>query len=106
MDYIPVKNKKFESRINENGITQILIPRDGILDKLVRIFKKTPTVFTVDLDKFGAYTWQLIDDKSDIHTIGNALKGKFGDEIEPVYIRTGQFMNLLKNNNLISFKKL
>lgn len=105
MNYVPVKSRSVEYSTTPEGLVQIYIPRNGRLDRLVRIFKKTPSVFTVDLDKFGTTTWELIDGTRTIYDIGVALKKQFGDDIEPVYVRTGQFMNLLKNNKLVSFIK-
>ena len=104
MDFVPIKNHRYHSHTTEDGKAQIYIPRNSYIDRLVRKFKETPEYFRVDLDHFGSFTWHQIDGEKNIYEIGNALKEEFGEEIEPVYIRTGQFINLLRNNKLVTFK--
>lgn len=105
LDFIPQKNEKFEFLVKEDNLVQIIIQRQNPLDKMVRIFKKTPTEFKVDLDEFGSYAYLNIDGKKNIYEIGNLLLEHFGESIEPAHLRLGSFMNLLKNNNFIYFKK-
>ncbi len=108
LDFVPIKSEseKFIFTKNENDLTTIIMKRNSPLDKFVRKFiKKTPETFTVDLDKFGSFIFEAIDGQKNIHTIGLEVKEQFGEDAEPLYERLGAFMNLLKNNNFIYFKK-
>ena len=104
LDFVPVKNEKFEWLTTENGLVQIIIQRNGILDRIIRIFKKTPLTFRTDLDEYGTFVWLHIDGKRDIYEIGKLMSTNFDEDTEQTYIRIGQFMNLLKNNNFIYFQ--
>ncbi len=108
LDFVPVKNEseKFSFVKNEKELITIVMKRNNPMDKFVRKFiKKTPETFKVDLDEFGTFVLESIDGNKDIFTIGKEVKEKFGEDAEPLYERLGAFMNLLKNNNFIYFKK-
>lgn len=98
---IPLKNEKFEWKINDEGLVQIIIPRNGILDRIVRVFFKTPEVMRIDLDKYGSCVWNSIDGKRNVEEIGRILKEEFGNEIEPLYQRLATYINILRNNKFI-----
>ncbi|MBB6214199.1 hypothetical protein HNQ80_000268 [Anaerosolibacter carboniphilus] len=105
LELVPKKSKKIQWIELENGNVQIIIPRDGILDKIVRAFFKTPEVMRIDLDKYGSCIWKAIDDKKNIEAVGQILKREFGDEIEPFYQRFGTYINILRNNHFITLEK-
>lgn len=90
----------------EDGLVQIVIPREGILDKIVRMFFKTPKAMKIDLDELGSCVWREIDGKKDIEEIGNIMKNEFGENAEPVYERLGTYINLLRNNKFITLEKV
>ncbi|MFV9511780.1 PqqD family protein [Tepidibacillus sp. LV47] len=105
LELVPKKTSKYESIITEDGVVQIIIPRNRLLDRIVRMFKNTPKVMRIDLDKIGTYIWKQIDGKRDIQEIGRLLKLEFGDEIEPLYERLITYMNILRNNKFIILEK-
>lgn len=100
---IPVKNN---SRIREkkhNGLIEIILPRDGFMDRLVRLIKDTPELMRIQLDDRGSYVWQAIDGSRTIEEIGYLLETEFGEKVEPVYERLAIFLQILRNNGFISF---
>ncbi len=108
LDFVPIKSKntKYESIKNNDNLITIKIHRNGLVDRFVRKFiKKTPLTFDVQLDEFGSYIYDIIDDNKNIYELGILVKEHFGDDAEPLYERLGAFMNLLKNNNFIYFEK-
>lgn len=102
---IPKRVEKFRWTVEENGNVQILIDRNGPLDKVVRLFFKTPEVMRIDLDKYGSCIWKAIDGSRDIEAVGEILRNEFGNEIEPFMQRFGTYINILRNNNFIQLEK-
>ena len=47
----------------------------------------------------------MIDGKANIMEIGNKLKEQYGDEVEPLYERLSQFIQILYNNDIVKLKK-
>ncbi len=103
LDFIPAHTEKHNWVKLETGIVQIQIERNTWLDRLVRVFAKTPKQMKIDLDEYGSKVWLEIDGKTDVHNIGKKLKESFGEEIEPLYPRLAQYINILKNNKFITF---
>lgn len=105
LELIPIKTEQYKAIKTETGITQILVPRNGMLDRIVRVFKKTPEVMKIDLDEYGTFVWNLIDGKRNIKEIGEQLNLEFGDEVEPLYERLVIYINILRNNKFITLSK-
>ena len=106
LDLIPIRSEKYAWEENKEGIVRIIIPRDKILDKIVRAFFKTPTSMKIDLDSYGSSVWKTIDGYRNVGEIGNLMKKEFGDDIEPLYERLGTYLNLLRNNKFITLEKV
>ncbi|RKD21968.1 Coenzyme PQQ synthesis protein D (PqqD) [Caminicella sporogenes DSM 14501] len=105
LELIPVIKEGQDWKIKEDGLVQILIPRNGLIDKLVRMFVKTPKIMKIDLDEVGSCVWKAIDGKRNIAEIGNILKEEFGEKVEPLYERLGTYINILRNNKFITLEK-
>lgn len=106
LELVPKKIQNYKWEVNEDGLVKIIIPREGILDKIVRFFFKTPKEMKIDLDEQGSSVWKLIDGKNNIEDIGSSLKDEFGKKAEPVYERLGTYINILRNNNFIILDKV
>ncbi len=106
LELVPVIKKSQEWKLNEEGLVQIIIPRDGILDRIVRKFVKTPKVMKIDLDELGSFVWKLIDGKRNIEEIGQIVESEFGEKVEPLYDRLGTYINILRNNKFITLEKV
>ncbi|MDK2919061.1 MAG: hypothetical protein PWQ37_1794 [Candidatus Petromonas sp.] len=106
LELVPVKKESQEWKINEEGLVQIIIPRDGVLDKIVRVFFKTPKVMKIDLDELGSFVWESIDGKKNVREIAQLIKDEFGEKAEPLYERLGTYINILRNNKFITLKKV
>ncbi len=103
---IPKKNSKIYWVTTEQGFVQIIIPRNGIFEKILRPFLKIPKVMRIDLDDMGTHIWNAIDDKRNIDEISKMLKEEFGHKAEPLYERLGKFIVILKNNKFITFENM
>jgi hypothetical protein len=62
--------------------------------------------YSVKLDKIGSFVWQHIDGKLSFGEIAIMMTKEFGESIEPVNDRLGQFINSLRRYEFISFVNL
>jgi len=102
---VPEKNDTISWKETEDGLVQIVIHRNSILDRVVRVLYKTPETMKVDLDKIGSCVWNSIDSQRNMEQIGLILTEEFGNDVNPVYNRLAEFINLLRNNKFIKLKK-
>lgn len=105
LELIPQKNPDQQWETTPEGTAQLIIPRDGLMERIVRRVFKTPEVMRIDLDAYGTCVWTAIDGERTIADIGNALTAQFGEDIEPLYERLGTYMNILRNNKFIQLEK-
>lgn len=103
LDYIPSKSEKVDWRKTDEGLTQIIIYRNSLLDKIVRKLFFTPDKYIVDLDRLGSLVWDSIDGKKSVYEISKIVKNEFGEDAEPLYERLIEYMIILKNNKFIKF---
>lgn len=101
LDLVPKKSGKIQWQQREEGLVRLIVPRDSLLDRIVRKLFFTPESFKIDLDKLGSFIWKQIDGQKTIYEIGQLLKDEFKDEAEPLYERLIKYMNILKNNKFI-----
>jgi hypothetical protein len=106
LQLVPFKNKDQKWIINDNGMVQIIVMRDGLLERAVRMFFKTPKEMKIDLDAQGSCVWKGIDNHRNIEEIGKLLIKEFGDKAEPLYQRLGTYINLLRNNKFIELEEV
>ncbi len=85
----------------------IFVPkiRGRLLSRLLRQRLKEP-YHKIDLDEFGSVVWQSCDGDTSVRAIGEILRQRFGDTIEPLYDRLSLFLEKLKQNNLIRYSNL
>ena len=101
LDYIPLKSEKIDWRKRDDGLTQLIIYRDSLLDKIMRKLFFTPDKYVVDLDSLGSFVWHSIDGKKSVYEISKLVKDEFGEAAEPLYDRLIEYMIILKNNKFI-----
>ncbi|HHY83379.1 MAG TPA: PqqD family protein [Clostridiales bacterium] len=100
--------KKKQSRFSENiynGCVEIIVPRDGLIDRMVRLFYKTPEVMHIHLDDRGSFVWQAIDGSRTIRDIGTMVEAEFGERAAPLYERLIIFLYTLKKNGFITLSR-
>jgi glutathionyl-hydroquinone reductase len=103
LDLVPKKSSKVKCEQREEELIRLIVPRDSLVDRIVRKLFFTPDAFKIDLDDIGSFVWRQIDGQKTIYEIGQQLKEEFKEEAEPLYERLVQFMNILKNNKFIEF---
>ena len=85
--YVVIKKPKFKNLF----LKKYLIPR-----------LKRPEYY-VKLDKVGSFIWKNIDGKLSFGEISEKMTIEFGQSVEPVDDRLGQFINSLRRYDFIRF---
>lgn len=106
LEFIPVRKDKIKTKKREDHRVDLIVPRDGWLDTLVRKIAKTPERKVISLDDLGSGVWRLIDNKRNIGEIALIIKEEYGEKADPLYKRLLNFIRILKNNNFIEFKRV
>lgn len=104
LELIPIRYKEQEW-LEKDGLVQIIIPRNGIIEKMVRPIFKTPKTMKIDLDKLGSCVWKSIDGTRTVGDIGDIVRAEFREDAEPVYERLATYINILRNNKFITLEK-
>lgn len=100
----PVRLYDVEERNDAPECVRIVIPRfrESFLGRLLtRIAVQTED--KLNLDEFGSFVYMACDGDTTVAEIGEALRGRFGENIEPVTARLELFIKELFRRNLISF---
>lgn len=104
LELTPVKIQEFET--GENGIVTVLIPRFkwSVVHNYMVKNGRDPN-FRLDLDEIGSEVWVSIDGKRKVKEVGEKVKEKLGDRIEPRE-RLVKFVSMMFHNKIITFKEL
>jgi len=103
-ELVPLRRRPFAGQ--EDGTVEVLLPRYGenLLGRLLEyIFTSRP--IRVHLDDIGTAVWLLCDGARSVQEIGESLREKFGDGIEPVYDRLGTFLEHMRMRGMIEWKR-
>lgn len=98
---IPKIKEGQQWEIDDQGLVALIIHRNNVLDRLVRLFIKTPEVMRIHLDRLGSRVWQFIDGNRSVMEIGLLIEKEFADNAQPLYERLFTFLVILKNNGFI-----
>ena len=105
LDYVPVMNPiNTWSDKNEKQVTIHMVHK-GFYNKIAQVFFKRPKISHIDLDEYGSFLWKQIDGKHTVEDLAKMMKEQFGDKAEPLYERLIKYMQILKNNQFINYKK-
>lgn len=104
LDNIPVKHPSIAYKTEEDGLITLEIENTGWANRITQKLFKRPKISYVHLDEFGSFVWSVIDGEKDITLLGNDVKERFGDKVEPLYPRLAKYISILKSYNFIIFK--
>jgi hypothetical protein len=103
LDFIPVKNPNYRWWLKSNGHVVVEIFHAGFFDKIAqKIFGSTKRS-EVEMDKYGSFVWQKIDDKRTVIEISELVSKEFGEKAEPLLPRIIKFFQILQRNNYVGF---
>ena len=96
----------YDHVVNSKGLVDVLVPKftKEWQNRFLIPKGKSPHI-RANLDDFGSYTWLLIDGKTKVGDIGEALEQKFGEKVHPVFQRLTLFMTHLYKNGFITFNE-
>lgn len=104
LEFIPLRNEKIGWKLDDEKVT-LIFHRYSLFERIMhKIFKKAEFV-KVELEEIGSKIWLLCDGKNTIYDISQQLEKQFGNKIEPTIPRLINYINTLKNNSYIYFKK-
>ena len=104
LDFIPAYSNKITWSEKEDVVV-VDIYHKGLFPWIAQKFFKRPKVSHITLDNLGSFIWRRVDGKSTVFDIAKEVKEYFGDDAEPLYPRLIKYMQILKNNNFITFVK-
>lgn len=105
LERCPVRKEGIVWRKEENGLVVLEIQNVGWINWIVQKLFRKPMVSYVHLEEIGSFIWQQLDGETDILAISAAVRGKFGEEVEPLYERLTQYFQMLERCNFIEWKK-
>jgi len=101
LDLVPVRQVDWE--LNSENLVDLIVPKSKnswIVSLIERLGKSS--VVQIHLDDFGSFIWQQCDEKHTVFEIGQELKSKFGESVEPVFDRLSAFIRLLVYHKYIT----
>ena len=100
LDLQPERSMNFET--HEDETVTILVPKFNgkILGKYLQPRLKHPYMH-IHLDDFGSFVWNMCDGKTTVRQIGDGLRTKFGESVEPVNERLALFIRQLESSSYI-----
>lgn len=89
------------------GTITLFVPRfkGSVGQGFCRILRVRPWI-NVNLDAYGSAIWSAIDGKITVRELGEKLKTRFGEDVEPLYGRLAHFLSLLERNAIIAYANL
>ena len=102
---IPIRNCEWLCKADNKELIRLLKPRfDTKIGSRVGNKLKLKPTYNINLDEYGTAVWRLCDGKLTVKEIGEILKTQFGESVEPLYLRLGEFLRILESNDLIIMK--
>lgn len=90
------KNPKFEYEVDEDNIVTILIEQNHPIQKVFRKLKANiPEYRRLQFDEKTSFVFLQLDGIKNVKVIGELLKDKYGDDVEPLYERLLLLLNHL-----------
>ena len=77
--------------------------RKGLLKKIEK-YLPNPN-YKIHLDDIGSFIWLHCDGKRTVWEICEMLGEKYGEKVDPVIVRTSQFIVQLARNHLIALER-
>lgn len=101
LDKIPVHNPAIGWSTDGAGIVTLEIENKGFVNRIAQKVLKKPKITYIHLDENGSFVWPLIDGKSNILELGEAVDEHFGEAAHPLYERLAKFFQILNSYGFI-----
>lgn len=57
----------------------------------------------IRLDERGSFLWHLVDGERSVAEVAEAMRKRFGEEVEPAEERAGQLIRMLRRERLLAY---
>ncbi len=104
LEYIPKRNEEIEF-YEKDDLIVLKKEHKGLFNKIAQKMFFAPSSTNLTLESYGSDVYRMIDGKKSILEIGQELKEKYGDEVEPLYERLSQYINILYSNGIVELKE-
>ena len=104
LEKIPCHKANINWTCDHNNLVTLEIENKGIFNKLAQLLFKKPKISYIHLDSMGSFIWQLIDNKTNITTIAENIKSRFGELAEPLYPRLLKYFQILLSYNFVDMR--
>ena len=93
LEKIPTRSPEIKWSKDEKGIVTLEIENKGWANRIAQV------VFR----RLGSFVWPLIDGKSNIIQIGEAVDKEFGENAKPLYERLARYFQILESYHFIDW---
>ena len=67
-----------------------------------KLFRASELIY-LTLDERSTAVWDLCDGRRNVKQISEELRARFGEDVEPVYLRLAELLSILEQNRLIDY---
>ncbi len=101
LEFMPERNPDIVWSADDGGNVTLEIENKGLFNKIAQKVFKKPKISYVHLDETGSFVWPLIDGKTTVFVIGEAVRERFGSNAEPLYERLSKYFKILESYGFI-----
>ncbi len=101
LEFIPERSSAIGWSTDDCGNVTLEIENKGLFNKIAQKLFKKPKISYVHLDETGSFVWPLIDGKTTVFVIGEAVRKHFGSKAEPLYERLSKYFKILESYGFI-----
>ncbi|QLA15646.1 PqqD family protein [Desulfolutivibrio sulfoxidireducens] len=108
--FVPVKNVAVRQEITADGLVRLFYPvtvRPAFSGMLRRIglWDGRPSTKTLELDRMGAATWELVDGKASAREVAAAFAARYSLGSREAEIAVAAFLRELGRRGVIGFRE-
>ena len=101
LDYVFEYTKDLVYTCSDDGEVTVDMENRGFADRIAQRFFKRPPVSHIKLEGMGSFIFLLIDGKRSVYDIGQLVRGKYGDDAEPLYERLSVYVKKLEDAGFV-----
>ena len=90
----------------QDGIVTIHMTHRGLFAAVAQRCFHRPRVSHIRLDACASFVFRSIDGQRTVEDLARLVDARFGGEAEPLYARLIRFLQILRNNRFIEYRKM
>ena len=104
LERIPCRTDGIIWSVDEDGKVTLEIENKGVFHSMAQILLKKPRISYIHLDEMGSFVWPLMDGKTTIIALGEAVEKRFGETAHPLYERLIKYLQILESYQFLYWK--